>query len=180
MEELATVVVKAQEGDLDAYGVIVRRCQGMGLATAYGRLQDRHLAEDVVQEAFVQAYRDLADLRKPAAFPGWLKRIVLKYCDRATRGKKLVTIGLECAAEVRSMAPGPDDELHRKELRRRVLDAIQALPQHQRATTQLFYVDGYSQKEVAEFMEVPLTTVKKRLHDARKRLKTSMLYIEED
>ena len=180
MEELATLVVEAQEGDLDTYGVIVRRCQGMALATAYARLQDRHLAEDAVQEAFVQAYRDLKHLRTPAAFPGWLKRIVLKYCDRATRGKKLPTLGLECAAEVRSTVPGPDDELHRKELRQRVLDAVQALPQHQRTTTQLFYVDGYSQKEVAAFMEVPVTTVKKRLHDARKRLKKSMLYIEEE
>jgi RNA polymerase sigma factor (sigma-70 family) len=180
VEELATLVVQAQEGDLDAYGVIVQRCQGMALATAYARLRDRHLAEDAVQEAFVQAFRDLTDLRKPEAFPGWLKRIVFKYCDRATRGKRLPTIGLECAAEVRSSAPGPDDELHLKELRRRVRDAVQALPDSQRTTTQLFYVDGYSQKEVAEFMEVPLTTVKKRLHDARKRLRISMLYIEED
>ena len=180
MEELAALVVNAQKGDLDTYGVIVRRCQGMALATAYARLQDRHLAEDAVQEAFVQAYRDLKDLRTPAAFPGWLKRIVFKHCDRATRGRRVATIELDCAAEIRSPSPGPDDELHRKELRRRVRDAIQALPQHQRTTTQLFYVDGYSQREVAEFMEVPVTTVKKRLHDARKRLKKSMLYIEED
>ena len=180
MDELATLVVKAQEGDLAAYGVIVQRCQGMGLATAYSRLRDRHLAEDVVQEAFVRAYRDLTDLRKPEAFPGWLKRIVFKYCDRATRGKKLRTIGIEFAAEVRSPAPGPDDELDRKELKSRVLGAIQALPDHQRTTTQLFYVDGYSQKEVAEFMKVPVTTVKKRLYEARKRMKASMSYTEED
>ncbi len=180
MEELAMLVVKAQAGDLDAYGVIVQRCQGMALATAYARLRDRHLAEDVVQETFVRAYRDLPDLRKPEAFPGWLKRIVLKYCDRITRGKKLQTFGIERAAEVQCPAPAPDDALHRKELRQRVLGAIQALPDNQRATTQLFYVDGYSQKEVAEFMKVPVTTVKKRLHEARKRMRASMLYTEED
>lgn len=87
MEELATLVVQAQAGDLTAYGVIVQRCQGMALATAHSRLRDRHLAQDVTQEAFVRAYRDLTDLREPAAFPGWFKRIVFKYCDRATREK---------------------------------------------------------------------------------------------
>ena len=180
MEELATMVVRAQGGDLAAYGAVVQRCQGMAISSAYSRLRDQHLAEDVAQEAFVRAYRDLSDLRNPAAFPGWLKRIVFKYCDRATRGKKLQTIGIEFAAEVRSPAPGPDDELHRKELRERVLGAIEALPDNQRTTTQLFYVDGYSQKEVAEFMKVPVTTVKKRLYEARKRMKASMTYTEED
>ena len=179
-EELATLVVQAQAGDLTAYGVIVQRCQGMALATAHSRLRDRHLAQDVTQEAFVRAYRDLTDLREPAAFPGWFKRIVFKYCDRATRGKKLRTIAIEYAAEVRSPVPGPDDELHRKELRHRVLEAVRALPDTQRTTTQLFYVDGYSQKEVAEFMKVPVTTVKKRLYEARKRMKASMSYTEED
>lgn len=76
--------------------------------------------------------------------------------------------------------PGPDDELHRKELRHRVLEAVRALPDTQRTTTQLFYVDGYSQKEVAEFMKVLVTTVKKRLYEARKRMKASMSYTEED
>jgi RNA polymerase sigma factor (sigma-70 family) len=89
-------------------------------------------------------------------------------------------VGLEYAVEVRSSEPGPDEELHRKELRARVLSAIHSLPDKQRTTTQLFYVDGYSQKEVAEFMEVPVTTVKKRLHEARKRMKASMTYTEED
>lgn len=180
MEEMATLVVKAQEGDLSAYSAMVQRCQGMALATAYSRLRDRHLAEDVVQEAFVRAYRDLPDLRTAAAFPGWLKRIVFKYCDRATRGKRLKTIGLEFAAEVRSPGPGPDDELVSKELKGRVLDAIQALPSTQRTATQLFYVDGYSQKEVAEFMKVPVTTVKKRLYAARQRMRASMSYREEE
>jgi RNA polymerase sigma factor (sigma-70 family) len=180
VEELATLVVQAQGGDLAAYGVIVQRCQGMALATAYSRLQDRHLAQDVVQEAFVRAYRDLTDLRKPEAFPGWLKRIVFKYCDRATRGKKLRTIAIEFAAEVCSPVPGPDAELQGKELKARVVAAIEALPETQRATTQLFYVDGYSQKEIAEFMKVPVTTVKKRLYEARKRMKASMSYTKED
>ena len=69
MEELATLVVQAQAGDLTAYGVIVQRCQGMALATAHSRLRDRHLAQDVTQEAFVRAYRDLTDLREPAVSP---------------------------------------------------------------------------------------------------------------
>ncbi len=102
MEDLPSLVTRAKEGDVEAYGVVVQRCQGMALSCARSRLHDEHLAEDAVQEAFVRL--DLTDLRQSEAFPSWLKRIVFKYCDRVTRRKKLETISLEYAAEIRSDA----------------------------------------------------------------------------
>jgi type II secretory pathway component PulF len=53
-------------------------------------------------------------------------------------------------------------------------EAVQSLPEHQRIVTTLFYIDGYSQREAAEILGVPLTTVKKRLHDSRERLRERM------
>ena len=71
IEELKTLVVRAQEGNLEAYSALVRRFQDMAVGYAYSLLGDFHLAEDAAQEAFVGLYLDLHRLREPASFLGW-------------------------------------------------------------------------------------------------------------
>jgi hypothetical protein len=61
------------------------------------------------------------------------------------------------------------------EMKEKVLEAVRALPEHERIVTTLFYINGYSQKEIGEFLEVPVTTVKKRLYNSRKKLKERMM-----
>jgi len=175
VEELNTLVVQAQTGDLDAYGTIVRRFQDMAYGYGYSILGDFHLAQDAAQEAFIEAYRDLPKLREPAAFPGWFRKVVFKHCDRLTRGKHMPTVSLEAAAEIASREPGPDEEAEEHEMRDKVLKAIQALPENERVVTTLFYINGYSQHEIAGFLDVAVTTVKNRLHTSRRRLKERMI-----
>ena len=79
MQLLSTVVKAAQEGDKDAFAILVQRFQGMGYTFAYGMLGNTQLAEDVVQEALVEVYLHLPSLREPAAFPGWFRRILLRH-----------------------------------------------------------------------------------------------------
>ena len=76
MEESATLVERSRSGDLDAFEALVRRFQDMACGYAYSILGDFHLAEDAAQEAFVDAYRNLGQLREPRAFPGWFRRVV--------------------------------------------------------------------------------------------------------
>jgi len=178
--DLETLVLAAQHDDMEAFGELVGRFQNMAIACANGSLRDVHQAEDVAQEAFIQAFRDLKQLRVPAAFPSWLRRIVLKYCDRTTRRKRLPTTSLTDADEARSPEPTPEESLRQKELKQRVMAAVQALPERQRSTTTLHYVNGMSQKAVAEFMQLPLTTVKKRLHAARKAMRARMIYGDDE
>ena len=71
MEELGTLVRAAQAGDKDASGQIVRRFQDMAFAFGYAMLGDAGLAQDAAQDAFIDAYLSLPNLREPAAFPGW-------------------------------------------------------------------------------------------------------------
>ena len=80
MDDLNRLVTRAQAGDTDAYGELVRRFQDMAYGYAYAIVGDLELAEDAAQEAFIEAYRCLPSLREPFAFPGWLKRIVFKHC----------------------------------------------------------------------------------------------------
>ncbi len=175
MEELRSLVSRAQAGDLDAYGEIVRRFQDMAYGYAYSILGDFHLAEDAAQEAFIRAYGDLGKLDDPAAFPGWFRRIVFKQCDRLTRRKRLPTTPLESARPIASGSPGPVEKVEEREMADRVLKAIRSLPENERTITTLFYINGYSQKDIAEFLEVPVTTVNNRLHASRKRLKERLL-----
>src|SRR6185312_8867273 len=66
MEVLHSLVIAAQNGDMDAFGHIVQRFQAMAYTSAYAMLEDAQLAEDVAQEAFIEAYLNLPKLREPA------------------------------------------------------------------------------------------------------------------
>ena len=155
----------------EAFGELVAGFQDMAFACAYGVLGDFYLAEDAAQEAFITAWQRLDQLRAPEAFPGWLRRIVLTQCSRLTRGKRLKIVPLESCADAPSAGPDPQAAAEQRELQSRVLSAIRALPVNERQVVTLFYVGGYTQSDIGEFLQVPLSTVTKRLHTARRRLK---------
>ena len=175
MEELQSLILRTKSGDLNAYGTIVRRFQDMAVGYSYSLLNDFQLAEDAAQEAFIEAFLKLSQLQNPAAFPGWFRKIIFKHCDRFTRDAPASTISLEDSTEITSSEPSPDEIMEAKELKEKVLQALRNLAEHERTVTALYYIDGYSQKEISDFLELPVTTVKKRLHDSRKRLKERMI-----
>jgi RNA polymerase sigma factor (sigma-70 family) len=178
-EPIAALVQQARQGDQAAFAKLVHRFQAMAYAYAYSILGDWFLAEDAAQGAFVEAYRKLGDLREPAAFPGWFRRIVFKHCDRITRGRRFTTVPLDALGELVSQGAGPQEIVERRERDRLVQQAIQSLPEAQRIATTLYYIGGYAQREVAAFLDVPLSTVKNRLYAARKRLKERMIEMVE-
>lgn len=180
MEELAALVTRTQSGDLDAYGEIVRRFQDMAYGYGYSMLGDFSAAEDAAQDSFIQAYKELASLREPEAFPGWFRRIVYTQCAMIARRNHVTTVPLDDAAEIPSAAANPHELAEQSEMRDRVLGEIRALPENERVVTALFYINGYSHNDIAGFLEVPLSTVKSRLHTARTRLKKEMMDMVSD
>jgi RNA polymerase sigma factor (sigma-70 family) len=175
VDELESLVKRAGSGDLDAFGEIVTRFQDMACGCAYAVLGDFHLDQDAAQEAFLQAYRSLPKLAEPRAFPRWFHEIVLRSCNRLTRRKRLPTAAIEAAGEIETHAPGPAAAAEHREMRNTVIHAIKALPDSQRMVTTLYYINGYSQKDIADFLQLPVTTVNNRLHASRKRLKERMI-----
>jgi RNA polymerase sigma factor (sigma-70 family) len=159
----------------EAFGELVIRFQDMAFGCAFAVLGDVYLAQDTAQEAFVVAWQKLAQLREPAAFPGWFKRIVLTQCNRLTRCKRLQILPLEAGVNTSTKEPGPHHSAETQELVTKVLQAINALPDNERLVTTLFYIDGYTQADIGEFLEVPVSTVNKRLYSARQRLKGSVV-----
>lgn len=180
MEELHIIIQQAKENNLKAFGILVRRFQDMGVGYAFSILNDFHLSEDVAQEAFIEVYKKLPQLQKNEAFPSWFRKIIFKYCDRLMRRRLIETRPLNDVGEMPAREPLPSDILEGHEINTLVLEAIQALSEPQRRVTALFYISNYSQKEIADFLDVPVTTVQKRLYDARIRLQERMFKMVQD
>lgn len=173
-KKLDTLVRAAQLGKSEAFGHIVSRYQSMAYASAYAQTGDFHLAQDAAQEAFIEAFLCLDTLREPAAFPAWFRRFVVKHSDRQLRKSRPLVMDPAEIQTLPSDLPNPEVLFTQQQTRHEVRDAINALPSAQREAIALFYLEGYSQKEIAKFLGVSVGTVGKRLYDARKGLKKRM------
>ena len=172
---ITSLITKAQGGDLGAFTLLVRRHQDMAFAYAYSLLGDFHLAEDAAQDAFLCVHAGLHTLRTPEAFPGWLRGIVRHQCHRLLRRRPVPCVPWEQVAGVRASGPGPEEQWEHRETRAQVLGAVRALPPAQREVTTLYYIQDHPISQIAAFLEVPETTVKNRLHQARTTLRRRML-----
>lgn len=177
MNDARALVIKARDPDAtlaerhEAFCGLVRIFQDMAYACAYAVLGDFHLAENAAQEAFISAWQRLGQLRQPEAFPGWFRRIVLTECNRLTRGKRHQTIALDEGAHVHTHLADAQTTIEKDELTRAVFAAIKQLTLNERMVVVLFYVKEHSQSEISAFLDVPLTTVAKRLYSAKARLR---------
>lgn len=154
-----------------AFGELVNEYYEVASYWASTRLDDPMMVQDAVQEGFVVAYQQLHALRDPKTFSGWLRQIILSQCSRMTRNKQLPTNSFETTAQIATADPTPDKTFEEEELKQRVLQAIDELPEKEQIVTRLFYLYGYSQKEISRLLSIPVTTVKKRLQYARGNLR---------
>jgi len=177
VNEARALVIRATDSDAtlaerhEAFGELVRIFQDMAYACAYAVLGDFHLAEDAAQEAFISAWQRLGQLRQPEAFPGCFGRVVLTECNRLTRGKRHRTMSLDEGANLHTRLTDPQTAIERDELTKAVFSAIKRLTLNERMVVVLFYVREHSQSEISAFLDVPLTTVAKRLYSAKVRLR---------
>lgn len=175
MNDLTSTVAAARNGDLDAFSRLVACFQGTAYAFAYGWLRNKELAEEAVQDAFVEVFFSLSNLREPAAFPGWLRVIVFRCCDRLSRGKQPQTVPLAEAAEAEVEAKDPESLLETKQLQGWLQKALLRLREQERLTVSLFYMGGYRQAEIAVLLKEPVGRIKKRLYNVRRRLRDQMM-----
>lgn len=166
--EEATALARARAGDTAAYAVLVMLHAPMAkrLAVLWGAGAE---ADDVVQEAFVKAYRALPRFRDGAGFRPWLLRIVVNEAHNLHRGlsrraaRELRLAGLEAVAGV---APDPADVVVGGGRRAVLLEAVRSLPTDLREVVACRYLLELSEAETAQTLEIPPGTVKSRLHRA--------------
>jgi RNA polymerase sigma factor (sigma-70 family) len=174
MEELSELVEAAQSDDSDAYDALLQRFQQMAYATANRYLGDHYLAQDVVQEAALEAFVHLQELKEPAAFPGWFRQIFFRQCTRVLRQASVPSISLEAVGDGLLAESTPEEIAVQGEVRAYVRSAVASLPKPERLVTVLFYGRHYSYTEMSTFLKIPLTMVKKRLYSARQKLKVQL------
>ena len=181
MNKARALVLKATDSDAtlaekqEAFCELARIFQDMAYACAYAVLGDFYLAEDAAQEAFLSAWQKLSQLRQPEAFPGWFRRVVLTECSRLIRGKHLRTIALDEGVNLHANHTDLQTAIERDELTMAVFTAIKKLSLNERMVVVLFYVKEHSQSDISAFLDVPLTTVAKRLYSARVRLRAMIM-----
>jgi len=178
----AELVSETLAGRKEAFSGLVRRYQDHAYGAAIGMLADFELARDVVQEAFLAAYRDLAKCRQPDRFGGWLHGIVRNLARRALRELRQVRslaeqMGHSAVAVDRS--PGPDESAEDAEARAMVLAALDRLSESHREVVSLHYVDGLSYRDIAGFLDVTETTVQGRLQRGREALRREMKMVKD-
>jgi RNA polymerase sigma factor (sigma-70 family) len=159
----------------EAFGELVRRFQDLAIASAYARLRDRALAEDAAQDAFLTAWERLDQLRQPEAFPGWILRLVFTQCNRRLRCARLSIVPEGEAGAVAAAPQSP--EIDRTENSRLLQRALSGLTSSDRLVLSLFYGAERSQKDIADWLGVPVTTIARRLAHAKRRLQRTAFAI---
>ncbi|SEH84417.1 RNA polymerase sigma-70 factor, ECF subfamily [Mycolicibacterium rutilum] len=170
------LVRAAQAGDGQALAVLLARHQASMRATAIGMLGAGFDADDAVQEASIIAVRRLSDLREPEKVGPWLRAVVRNAVKMQLRSNKPVPVDDVAALHPPELTLDPAALLHDHCLRDWLWHAIDDLPAEARLVTLLrYFTDVRSLSDIAVTLEVPVGTVKSRLHQARRTLHASLL-----
>jgi RNA polymerase sigma-70 factor (ECF subfamily) len=163
------LVEACQAGEASAFDVLVARWEDRIRGAAYRFLGSEEEAKDVAQEAFLKAYRALGGFKREARFSSWLYQIATNLCrDRLRRRRSRGTVSLEEMEEtggaIVETRPGAHDRLLQEDLARAVRRAIHALGEEQREVVILKEYEGLTFLEIAQALDVPVSTVKTRLY----------------
>jgi RNA polymerase sigma-70 factor (ECF subfamily) len=177
MKSLNQLVAAAQAGDVDACGRLVKATQTMAYGAALGVLHDSTLAQDAVQQAYLRAFRRLSDLQEPAAFAGWLRRIVITVALNMKRASRRTLLRLDDVPEV----PVLDEaETRWSELQRhRLASALLTLTPEERQVCDRRYHGGWSIARLAGNAGVDEAAMRKRLQRIRDRLRKEIEMAEQ-
>ncbi len=162
------LVARARAGDADAYEQLIRRHSDGAYRVVWAVLHNPELAEDALQECFVETYASLHrfDGRRP--FGPWMKGIAVRCALVASRKQRRAD---HASFQPAVSAEDPATAAARNDLQAAVREAIMALPERQRVAIRLFALESASVAEVAEIMGCAVGTVKAHLHRARETLR---------
>jgi RNA polymerase sigma-70 factor (ECF subfamily) len=172
----SALVARVQAGDKRAFDLLVLKYQQKALNLISRYVRDPVEAQDVAQEAFIKAYRALANFRGDSAFYTWFYRIVINTAKNylVAQGRRPPRDDIEASdAEQYDNAHGlkeydtPERLVHKDELEQAVYQAIEALPEDLRTAIMLRELEGMSYDDIAQAMNCPVGTVRSRIFRAR-------------
>ncbi len=175
------------DGNRDAWKQLVEKHMNTVFLLTLQYVRNFHDAQDITQEAFLQAYTKLSQLRSPSKFVHWLRQITLNLCHNWHRRKREKWISLEAPAGRQehsgaiayeyalayplpdTLITHPDAELGRIEASEVIQKGLKKLSEKLYSAFELYYMAGLNYREIADHLGIPEGTVKRRLHDARRK-----------
>jgi RNA polymerase sigma-70 factor (ECF subfamily) len=165
----ATLIGEILAGGHDRFALLIQRYHRAVHAAAWAIVRDHHAAEDVAQETFIKAYRQLATLRRPEMFTAWLLIIARRGATDAARAhKRLPDVAI---ADAPADPTTPTDA---EESAAQLLDAIRRLPGHEQHVVMLRYFEDLPVAGIAARLGRPVGTITKQLSRALARLRTRL------
>ena len=171
------------KGDQNAYADIVNLYQHKLYQVCYRMLGNKQEAEDIAQEAFIRAYINLHSYDQKRKFSTWLYRIATNLCIDRIRKKKpdyyldaevAGTEGLDMYSQIAADEKLPEEAVEQMELQDRIQYEISRLPDKYRSVIVLKYIEELSLQEISEILDMPLGTVKTRIHRGREALRKQL------
>jgi len=179
-------IKQVRKGDQDAYAEIVEIYKDKIFQICFRILGNRHEAEDIAQEAFLRAYININSFNIDLKFSSWLYRIATNLCIDRIRKKKpdyyldaevAGTDGLTMYSQIPADTRLPEDDVESLELRETIQREISKLPEKYRTVIVLKYIEELSLNEISEILDLPLGTVKTRIHRGREALRNQLRYV---
>jgi RNA polymerase sigma factor (sigma-70 family) len=176
------LVLLARQGDHEAFNQLIERYQREMERVALRVAGVLEAAQDIVQEAMLQAYLSLDDLRNPASYRSWLYSIVLNRAKSYLRSRKRMNLDgnsiehafLENSWYANSLLKDPQQSLIERELHEKILQAVDGLPPAHRETARLYYYESLTLQEIAAITGASPGAIKVRLHRARNQLRKKL------
>ena len=176
MNSEKSLINLVKKGDKKAYEVLVLQYQDRLVFSVYKFLKDYELAQDIAQEAFVKAFKNIEKFRGDSSFYTWIYRIAINTAKNflSSKSRKSEIYDDEIMelklSESAITSENPENILEAEELRSMMMEAIQGLPDDIRTTLSLREFDGLSYEEIAEVQNCPIGTVRSRIHKGREIL----------
>ena len=169
------VVARVLAGDTSLFEILMRRYNQRLFRVARGILANDAEAQDVMQEAYLRAFRELANFRGEALFSTWLTRIAChEALARAHKRRRLVALAGGEPPDPPAGDPSPEREVENRELQAILRDAVEVLPDPLRAVFCLREIEGLSTEQTADALGLTVENVRVRLHRAKRSLRHSL------
>ncbi len=170
--ENINLIESSLKGDAKSFEVLYQKFKRPLFVICLRYAVDRDQAQDFLQDSFVNIYRKLNQFdRKKGSFGSWASRITVNECLAFARKKTLFPLNINAAEQLESKDNSVLSDLSLKEM----LDLIHTMPYGYRTIFNMYVIDGFSHKEIAEQMEISISTSKSQLAKARKMLQKKIL-----
>ena len=169
----AELVARVRDGDAESYGELIRRHQRGLFHHATGMTRDSDVAQDLVQDSFLVAYRRLSECRDPERFGLWVFRILRNRALDHVKNIRRRSVPIE-TANLAASRGNPDASAERSELRDKLDAALGELTPEMRDAFLMKHLEGRSYEEMAELADASVSAMKMRVHRAREAMRDTL------